>query len=337
MATTRTPGRKASRPGQKAAGKRTRREPAPHVSGTVAVVGRPNVGKSTLLNALIGEKIAIVSHHPQTTRDRILGVVTDEASQVAFLDTPGLHAPRNRLGVRMVHEAREALRGADVILFVTDVAPDPAGRVSERDRPVLAELPEGARVVCALNKIDRVRPKTKLMPVLEAYGAAREFAAMVPVSARTGDGVEQLLGAVRALLPEGPALYDPDTLTDRPVRFLVCELMREALLARTRQEVPFGLAVTVDRFEDATKKRPVTSIELTIHVPKEAHKKIVVGKGGAVLKEAGTAARKAVERLLEGKVHLKLWVRVTPGWFDQDGALRDIGYEPPPAEKKGAP
>jgi GTP-binding protein Era len=294
----------------------------PFRSGLVAVVGRPNVGKSTLLNVLLGEKIAIVSPHPQTTRQRILGVVTEPHAQMAFLDTPGFHEPRHKLGVRMQNEAKEALREADLVVFVTAPRRPPSSEAGRRFEPgpELREL-EGLKVpvVCALNKVDMVRPKSALLPWLEGLGAAYPFAAIVPISARTGDGIEQLLSELRSRLPEGEPRFERDTLTDQPARKLVAEFVREQILLRTRQEVPHGVAVTVDSYDESKKGGP--RIALTIHVPKESHKKIIVGRGGAMLKEVGIAARKELERLLGTPVHLALWVRVTPDWFDDTSTL----------------
>jgi GTP-binding protein Era len=292
--------------------------------GTVALVGRPNVGKSTLLNALLGERIAIVSPHPQTTRDKILGVLTRDDAQFVFLDTPGLHQPKTKLGARMNHEARQAARDADVVVFVTAVSPDPAPVVGKVDAALIKELREGkAPVILAVNKVDRVREKAKLMGTLKAYADAFEFAALVPISARNDDGTDRILAEVKDRLPPGKLLFEKDTLTDRPVRFLVAEFVREQILRHTREEVPHGVAVVVDRF-DETGKMP--KIELSIHVDREGHKKILVGKKGALLKEIGTRARSRVEELLGRQVHLALWVRVTPEWYASDRGLNEMGY-----------
>ena len=291
------------------------RKGAAYRSGRVALVGRPNVGKSTLLNVMTGENIAIVSPHPQTTRQRLLGVVTTKAAQIAFVDTPGLHEPRHRLGVRMQNEALEGLRGSDLAVLVIDARsrPDPA---------LLEDLPK--ETILAVNKVDLVRPKSMLLPVLEAWSKAHPFAAIVPVSAKTGSGVERLLDEVRARLPEGEPLFEDDVLTDKPERFLVAEVVREQILLRTRQEIPHGVAVTVDAFEEHKKGARVT---LTVHVPKESHKKIIVGRGGAMLKEVGTAARLKLEKLLGKPLHLSIWVRVTPDWVDDPRALGELGFE----------
>jgi GTP-binding protein Era len=285
----------------------------------VALAGRPNVGKSTLLNVVTGEKIAIVSPHPQTTRQRLVGVVTREHFQIVFVDTPGLHEPRHRLGVRMQNEAIEALRETDLILFIADARSLP-------DRALLESIPAGKVVVCALNKIDLVHPKERLFETLTAWGAARDFAAIVPVSAKSGSGVERLLEEIRARLPVGDPQFDDDTLTDKPIRFLIAEIVREQILLRTRQEVPHGIAVTVERFDEDKKRGD--RVTLTVHVVKESHKKIVVGRAGSMLKEVGTAARRKAERLVGHRVHLSIWVRVTPDWVDDPRALGELGFDP---------
>lgn len=304
---------------------------APFRAGTVAIFGRPNVGKSTLLNALLGERIAITSHHPQTTRDRILGVVNTDGAQLALVDTPGVHEAKNRLGARMNAEAKDVAASADVVLVVTDVGAEPRPAIDPRDEAIFAALPASAKVVLAVNKVDRVKPKEALLPVLQAYGGARALRAIVPISAKTGTNVDRVLAELIALLPEGERLYEEDVLTDRPVRFFVAELVREAALMKTRQEIPHGIACRVDRYAEppaaATgKKTRKTEITVSIHVPKEAHKRIVVGKGGAMIKAIGTAARRRIEALVGGPVVLETHVRVTPEWFDKDSDLADLGY-----------
>lgn len=301
-------------------------------SGTVALIGRPNVGKSTLLNTLLGERIAIVSHHPQTTRDRIAGIVTTDDAQLVFLDTPGVHTAKSRLGKRMNELASQAAIDCDVAIFVTDVEAKPEPRVREVDAKILASVPEGKPVLVVLNKIDRVRQKDLLFPVLEAYGKARDVAAIVPVSALKGDGVPRIVKAVSELLPEGPPLHDPDEISDKPLRFFVAEFVREQILRRTRQEVPHGVAVTVDAFEDGKKQ---TRIAVTVHVAKDSHKGIIIGDGGRMLRDIGTAARQRAERLLGAKVHLETFVKANPRWFDDPKQLAELGYqEGAPAKKK---
>ena len=306
-------------------------EPAPIArAGTVALVGRPNVGKSTLLNALLGERIAITSHHPETTRDRIAGILTEGDAQFVFLDTPGIHRPRHRLGERMNDVAADAASGADVVVFVTDVTAKPDGRAREDDRAVLASIPTQTPTVLALNKVDRVRPKALLMPVLEAYATLRDFAAVVPISALKADGRERLLAEVGALLPAGDALHDPEEISDRPVRFFVAEFVREQILRRTREEVPHGVAVSVESFEESKKQ---VRIAVTVDVAKESHKGIVIGDGGKMLAGIGKAARERVEALLGRRVHLQTWVRVSPGWFNDPNRLADLGYDDAPAPR----
>jgi GTP-binding protein Era len=292
-------------------------------SGRVAIVGRPNVGKSTLLNALLGERIAIVSKHPQTTRDPILGVLTRGPSQFLFVDTPGLHRAKTKLGVRMNAAARDAAREADVILFMTAVAEPPRPTMSEEDRAILAAIPAEMPVVLVVNKIDRLAKRAALLPVLESYAKERAFAAVVPVCALKKNGVLGILAEVGALLPEAPHAFDADAISDKPVRFFVAEFVREQILAKTFEEVPHGVAVVVERFDESGE---VPRIELAIHVDRESHKRIVIGSKGALIKAIGTEARVRVEAMMGKQVHLQLWVRVTPKWYEDDAQLAELGY-----------
>ncbi len=292
-------------------------------TGRVALFGRPNVGKSTLLNALVGERIAIVSHHPQTTRDRIAGIVTRGNSQLVFLDTPGLHASRNELGARMNEVATETAHGSDVVLFVVDARQRPGGELDRADVALSERLPAGTPAILVLNKVDLLEDKAALLPLLEAWGRVREFAAVVPVSARRSDGVDRILDEVQRHLPEGEWLFPADELSDKPTRFFVAEFVREQILRRTRQEVPHGVAVTVDAFEE---EKRVAHVILTVHVAKESHKPIVIGKGATNLREIGTKARERVEALLGRRVHLDIRVRTSPNWFSSQSALADLGY-----------
>lgn len=304
-------------------------------AGTIALVGRPNVGKSTLLNALLGERIAITSPHPQTTRDRIAGILTRDGVQFVFLDTPGLHAPRHKLGERMNEVARAAAAECDVVLFMTDVeltkveggSSGPAAAVRatlrEEDRAILAALPETTPILLLVNKVDRVKPKSLLFPLLEALGKERVLAGIIPVSALKGDGTDRVLAEVAKHLPEGEALFEEDELSDKPVRFFIGEFVREQILKRTRQEVPHGVAVTVEAFDEGAK---LVRISVTVHVAKESHKGIIIGDGGKMLGAIGTAARRRAEELLGRKVHLQTFVRATPGWFDDAARLADMGY-----------
>ncbi len=295
-------------------------------AGRVAIIGRPNVGKSTLLNALLGEAIAITSRHPQTTRDRIAGVLIEGDAQLVFVDTPGVHAARNKLGARMNQEAREGARDADVIVFLTDVSSIPKPTMRAEDLRILGTIPADKPVFLVINKIDKVKPKSELLPVLEGHAKAHEFVAVVPMSALRRDaGVRELIVEVAKLLPEGPPLFEDDAISDKPLRFFVAEFVREQILRKTREEVPHGIAVVVERFDESGR---IPKIDLAIHVDKESHKAIVIGAGGSLLKAIGTDARAQVERLMGQQVALRTFVRVTPGWYEKDSALRDMGYEP---------
>jgi GTP-binding protein Era len=287
-------------------------------AGTVAIAGRANVGKSTLLNALLGERLAIVSPHPQTTRETVRGVLTRGDAQYVFIDTPGLHAPRSLLGQRMNRTSRAAVRDADATVLVVD-----ASAARDEDLSLAAELAAGSRTVVALNKIDRLSDKAELLPALERFGKAAPLAAIVPVSARKRDGLAALLDELRALLPEQAELFEPDTLSDQPVRFFVAEIVREQILAHTRQEVPHGVAVVVERFDEAG-KRP--RIDIAVHVARDAHTKILVGARGSMLKTINAAARARIDQLLGRPVHLRLHVRATPGWMDDPQRLHELGY-----------
>jgi GTP-binding protein Era len=285
-------------------------------SGRVALVGRPNVGKSTLLNALLGEPIAITSPHPQTTRDVIRGVLTVGSTQFVFVDTPGLHEARTRLGHHMNAQAREQAHEADAIVLVVEPAVDP------KDIALAAELPK-LPTVLAINKVDKVKDKQKLLPLLAAFSERGGFAAIIPISARRADGTDRLLKELGELLPEQPFLFEADTLSDQPTRFFVSEFVREQILSHTRQEVPHGVAVVVERFDESTK---VPHIQITVHVAREGHTGIVVGSGGKMLKSIGTLARARVEKMLGRQVHLELRVRATPDWMNDPVKMRDLGY-----------
>ena len=307
-------------------------------SGFVSLIGRPNAGKSTLLNRLVGSKIAIVSDKPQTTRNRILGVrnyvrgagapgvgdrgagapgVGDDA-QVVFLDTPGIHRPLHRMNVRMVDAAIETVREVDVLGVVID-ASEPSGKGTQFVLDLVRHAP--GVVFLILNKIDLMK-RTRLLPILDDYGKKGLFAEIIPVSAATGENVDRLERLIVYRLPEGEPLYPPDFLTDQPERFLAGEIVREKLLQFTRDEIPFSSAVVVERFDDA---KGMLSLHCSIVVDRESQKPIVVGRGGAMIKQIGTAAREELERFFRTKVFLDLHVRVKSEWREDDGVLKDLG------------
>jgi GTP-binding protein Era len=290
-------------------------------SGFVALVGRPNAGKSTLLNRLVGEKLAIVSDKPQTTRNRIIGVRNYDAAQVVFVDTPGVHRPLHRLNVRMVDAALETLREVDVVTVVVDAAEPPGG--GDRFLMDIIRKVHAPRVL-ALNKVDKI-PKEALLPLIERYHKAVDFADIVPVSALTGDNVERLEAVLSAHLPDGEPLYPPDFLTDQPERFFVAELVREQVLRHTHAELPFASAVVVDRFEEQATPGDILRLYCTILVERESQKPIVLGKGGAMIKSIGTAARHELERFFQAKVFLDLRVKVRADWREDERILDDLG------------
>ncbi len=291
--------------------------------GTVAIIGRPNVGKSTLLNALLKEKIAIVSNWPQTTRTRILGVVHLPDTQIAFLDTPGLHKPFHQLNKRMIRTALDTIREADLLyLMVEATAPPGSG-----DRLVIEQVEEVAGngrvpVFLLINKVDLVK-KPRLLPLIESYRRMRPWAEIVPLSAETGLNVDRLLEATVAALPEGEAQFGEDVLTDQSMRTLAAEVIREKILRKTREEIPYAVAVEIDLFHEEGK---LNRISATVLVEKESQKAIVIGAHGERLKAVGTEARKELERLFGGKVFLQLWVKVRSAWREDDQVLVELGY-----------
>ena len=291
--------------------------------GFTSLIGRPNAGKSTLLNQLVGTKLAIVSDKPQTTRNRIVGVrnVSGVASgQVVFVDTPGIHRPLHRMNVRMVDVALESIRGVDLLAVVLDAAVD----TGAGDRYVLKLIERvSVPVVAVLNKIDLIA-KTRLLPVIDWYRQQREFAAIVPISALTGDGCDQLLSTVLDLLPEGEPLYPDDYLTDQPERVLVAEAVREKVLRHTHAELPFTTAVVVDRFEEAGEGGLIRAW-CSILVDRASQKAIVIGRAGARIKQIGTEARADLERFFGARMYLDLHVRVRTGWREDERMLDEIG------------
>ena len=290
-------------------------------SGFVAVVGRPNVGKSTLLNQIIGQKIAIVSDTPQTTRNRILGILTLPDAQILFLDTPGIHKPQHKLGEYMVNSARSALREVDLILFVSDVTES----VGPGERFILDMLKqEQTPVILVLNKVDLVA-KDKLLPIISQYSAFRDFAAIVPVSALAGSNVDRLLSVIKDLLPEGPQYYPEDEVTDQPERVVAAEFIREKIFRLTREEIPHSTAVEVEEMK--TRPNGDVFLRATIYVERESQKGIIIGAKGAMLKEIGQQARLDMENIFGSRFFVDLWVKVKNDWRNKEGSLRMFGYD----------
>ncbi len=292
-------------------------------SGVVAIAGAPNAGKSTFMNQVLGFKLAITSDKPQTTRHRLLGVYNEAEAQVVFFDTPGLHVPRRALNKVMVDTALATLEEVDAVLFMVE-----ASRAGMEAGAKVAEIVArgGKPVVLALNKIDLLPRKQELLPLLEQAAGWGKWSALAPISALKGDGCERVLAELLALLPEGEPFFQPDVITDLSERFLVAELIREKVFRLTERELPYAVAVTVDEFLEPANQGQSTAITATIHVERPGQKAIVIGRGGAMLKKIGTAARLDMERLLGGPVYLDLFVRVEPKWSRQDKGLRKLGY-----------
>jgi GTPase len=291
-----------------------------HRCGTIGIAGRPNTGKSSLLNRLIGQKLSIVSPKPQTTRHLVTGILTGEDCQYVFVDAPGQQPEaKSVLHRRLNRRAAQAAREADVALFMVE-----AGRFTPEDRAVLDGIPAGQTVVAVVNKIDLVRKHADLIPFLDRLGKTRKFEAIVPVSAMTGRNIPQLLKALREALPQAPAAYPADQLTDRDERFFAAELLREKLFHEMGEELPYRCEVVIDSFKEEGRLR---RIEATILVERDSQKAIVVGAGGARLKKMATAARKDMEKLFGGKVYLGTWVKVRKSWTDDARVLRQLGYE----------
>ena len=291
----------------------------PYHSGFITIVGRPNVGKSTLMNALVGEKVAIVSNRPQTTRNRIMGVMTRQDCQIVFLDTPGIHHPRTRLGEYMMQSVRDAMDGMDGMLVLVD-----ATQVGEQDRRIVTEMGEKkVPKVLALNKID-LMPKEKLLALMATF-ADCGYDAIIPISARDGDGLEELAKALIASLPEGPQYFPEDMMTDQPERQICAEMIREKALLHLRDEVPHGIGVEMMAMNKESDD--FMEIHATIYCERDAHKGIIIGKHGAMLQLIGSEARKDIEQLLGMHVNLKLWVKVRPDWRNRMDDLRTLGYE----------
>ena len=301
-------------------------QPENFISGVVAIVGPPNAGISTLLNTLLGQKISIVTAKPQTTRNRILGVVSQSDYQIVLLDTPGLHVAREPLNREMMRIAMESLTEVDAVLFLVDVSlPVPEKKRAERDKEFSGWLEKVVSpAVMVLNKIDLIDRKT-LLPMIEGYAALYPFKAIVPVSALKGSGCSELIAELLQLLPAGPRYFPDDIPTDASERFLASEIIREKVFQKTGQEIPYASAVLIDSFKEDAGKGMVT-IHATIVVEKDSQKGILIGKGGRKLQEIGTAARKEIEELVDMKVLLKLWVKVRRNWSQDERFLKELGY-----------
>lgn len=290
-------------------------------SGFVAVIGRPNVGKSTLSNRIIGQKIAITSNKPQTTRDRIRTVYTSDKGQIVFLDTPGIHKAKNRLGEYMMKVAKRSISEVDLILWLVEAE----DKIGPGDKRIAQELSSvNIPVILVINKTDTKR-KDELFAIIDRFKDLFDFAEIVPVSALKGDNVDVLIDQIFKYLPEGVPFYDEDTVTDQPVRQIVAELIREKALGCLSDEIPHGIAVTIETMEY---KENIVNIDATIICEKESHKGIIIGKGGGMLKKIGSAARYEIERLVERKVNLKLWIKVRKYWRTSDMMLKNFGYDP---------
>ncbi len=292
-----------------------------HKSGFAALIGRPNVGKSTLMNCLIGQKIAITSKKPQTTRNRIQTVYTSEEGQIVFVDTPGIHKAKNKLGDYMVNVAEHSLREVDVILWLVE----PTDYIGAGEQHIIEQLKKiKTPVILVINKIDTVK-KEQLLGYIDLYRKQLDFAEVVPVSALKKDNTEVLIAQIMKYLPYGPAFYDEDTITDQPTRQIVAELIREKVLRSIDEEIPHGVAVTIESMKYGKK---LVDINATIICERDSHKGIIIGKGGQMLKKIGSMARAEIEDLLEQHVNLQLWVKVKKDWRDSDFLIKNFGYDP---------
>ena len=289
----------------------------------VTICGRPNVGKSTLTNALVGEKIAIVSPKPQTTRTRILAVTSRENTQFVFADTPGFHRARTKLGNYMDDVVRQSVADVDAVVLMAE----PVATVGDIEKKLIARIKEtGVPTVLAVNKSDTLADKTALLPVLAAYGEAYDFAAIVPISAQTGDGVEELLDELGKFAQPGPALFPDDVISDQPEKQICAEIVREKLLLNLDQEIPHGTAVVVTKFAERDDGSDIIDLDVTIYCEKQSHKGIIIGKKGAMLKKIGAEARRDIEDFMGTKVFLQTWVKVKENWRDSDALLRNFGF-----------
>ena len=293
-------------------------------SGFVTLIGRPNVGKSTLMNRMIGQKIAITSNKPQTTRNRIQTVHTDERGQIVFVDTPGIHRAKNKLGEYMVGAAEKTIGEVDVVCWLVE----PTTYIGAGERHIIERLKKvKCPVILVINKVDTIK-KEEIFPVIDCYRRELDFDEIVPVSARSGANVNELIDTIYKYLPYGPMFYDEDTVTDQPMRQIVAELIREKALHALNEEIPHGIAVVIDSMKERrSPKGVITDIQATIICERDSHKGIIIGKGGEMLKKIGANARYEIERQLETKVNLQLWVKVKKEWRDSDVLIKNFGYD----------
>lgn len=289
-------------------------------SGFAAIIGMPNVGKSTLLNQIAGQKIAIISNKPQTTRNKILAIHTTEDYQIVFTDTPGIHKPHNKLGEFMVKVANESMNEMDVVLFVVDATRP----INEMEKEIAMNIDKtGVPAILVINKVDAVK-KEDLLPIIADYSSLHEFSSIIPLSAKTGDGAELLLKDIEDLLPEGPMFYYEDMVTDQPEKQIAAEIIREKMLWLLDKEVPHGIAIEIEKMQELS---DITKIYAVIYCEKGSHKGIVIGKNGEMLKKIGQKARADIEEMLDKKVYLELWVRVKNDWRNSDRMIKNFGYE----------
>ena len=290
-------------------------------SGFVSIIGRPNAGKSTLINALVGEKIAIISDKPQTTRTNALGILNEDDMQIVFTDTPGVHVPKTKLGEYMMKSANEAMRDVDAIILVVE----PLASIGRTEEKILSEIKKShIPVILVINKVDTIVNKEEILSVILAYTKEYEFSAVVPLSARKNDGVSLLKEELLKLIPEGPKYYPDDYITDQPERQIVAEIIREKLLHTLDKEVPHGIAIEIYKMKE---KENVVQISANIFCEKASHKGIIIGKNGEMLKSVGRRAREDAEKMLGKKVYLELWVKVQSDWRNKNSVIKELGYE----------
>lgn len=290
-------------------------------SGFVSIIGRPNAGKSTLINALVGEKIAIISDKPQTTRTNALGILNEDDMQIVFTDTPGVHVPKTKLGEYMMKSANEAMRDVDAIILVVE----PLASIGRTEEKILSEIKKShIPVILVINKVDTIVNKEEILSVILAYTKEYEFSAVVPLSARKNDGVSLLKEELKKLIPEGPKYYPDDYITDQPERQIVAEIIREKLLHTLDKEVPHGIAIEIYKMKE---KENVVQISANIFCEKASHKGIIIGKNGEMLKSVGRRAREDAEKMLGKKVYLELWVKVQSDWRNKNSVIKELGYE----------